>query len=120
MKYQNLYTERKDKKMGNRVSIRQTESRYAGQDNYFKSVMIFDDYGEGSVLFEDLGLDSNGDFIICADELLTILLKKGKDGELNSDFIDILDSICDDQKGVEIDGMWYNWDEIEDNFHNYY
>ena len=73
-----------------------------------KSVSIFDDYGQGSICLDD----KRNTFFEDDMELLFFVLEKAKTVGLD-DVNDVLDSVYGNKRGMNIEGTWYDWEQIE-------
>jgi hypothetical protein len=73
-----------------------------------KSVSVFDDYGQGSICLDDY----RNTFFEDDMELLLFVLEKAKTVGLD-DVNDVLDSVYGNKKGMNIEGTWYGWEQIE-------
>ena len=103
------------------VTIQQKESRLKGKETFHKSIEIFNDNYYSSIDFETLGIESDGKFIDCIDELLKYLVEAYKYNMGDTNFQNLMDSICENGISVvDIDGTLYDWDTIKHNFDNLY
>lgn len=94
--------------MSNKVKLQATKFinvRGKDEGSYTFGFRLFDDYesvfmDEGEVS----GVTSEDDF-----EFLKYVVDNA-----NGKIEDMLDSVVENEKGMEINGMWYDWDEIKD------
>lgn len=94
--------------MSNKVTIQQQTIVIHKTQQKTKIVCIFDDYGEGSLCLDDYCDAFYEDDL----ELLEFVLEAVRAGA--SEAIDhILSSVYEDEKGIEIEGTWYDWGQIK-------
>ena len=90
--------------MSNRASIcQETVKQYKnGQES--KVISVFDDYGQGSISVESFSDDNM--------EVLAMVMREVQEGGLDN-VETILDSVVSNEKGLYIEGTWYDWKEIK-------
>ena len=90
--------------MSNRASIcQETVKQYEnGQES--KVISVFDDYGQGSISVESFSDDNM--------EVLAMVMREVQEGGLDN-VETILDSVVSNEKGLYIEGTWYDWKEIK-------
>lgn len=94
--------------MSSRTYIQQETTIIHKTKRTTKTVSIFDDYSQGSICLDDYR-DT-----FCEDdmELLLFVLEAVKDGGLET--VDtIVSSAFEDEKGMYIEGTWYDWEQIQ-------
>lgn len=94
--------------MSNQAYIQQETITVHKTQQITKKVSVFDDYGEGYIC-----LDSYCDTFYEDDlELLLFVLETVKNGEYEA--VDtILSYVYENEKGMYIEGTWYNWEQIK-------
>lgn len=90
--------------MSNKAYIQQITTITHKTKETTKSVSVFDDYEQGSILLEKFFEDDM--------ELLMFVLEKAKTVGLD-DVNEVLDSVYGNKKGMDIEGTWYDWEQIE-------
>ena len=94
--------------MSNKVIIQQETTITHKTKATTKSVVVYDDYGAGSICLDEYCDTFYEDDI----ELLLFVLETVRTGA--SEAVDtILSSVYEDEKGMEIEGTWYNWEQIK-------
>lgn len=88
--------------MSNRVSIVPTEFVNVRSGNKTFGVRVYDDEGQS--------YDNTWESI--PDDDLDVIEKVLQSDDMN--IRGIMDFVRENEKGVEIDGTWYDWDEIKD------
>ena len=91
--------------MSNRASIcQETVKQYRnGQES--KVISVFDDYGQGSISVESFSDDDM--------EVLAMVMKEVQEQGGLDNVETILDSVVSSEKGLYIEGTWYDWKEIK-------
>jgi len=95
--------------MSNKAVIQQVTTITHKTKETSKSVSVFDDYEQGSILLDEFFDDDM--------ELLKFVIKESQKPELQAVY-DVLDSVYAYKKGLEIEGTWYDWEQIEPFFEN--
>lgn len=94
--------------MSNRAYIQQETTIRHKTNKIMKTVVVFDDYNQGSIL-----LDEYQDSFFEDDlELLEFTLVAIKSGGLEA-VDDVLSSVFEDEKGMIIEDSWYQWEQIK-------
>lgn len=93
--------------MSSRAYIQQETTIIHKTKQTTKTVSIFDDYGQGSICLGNYRDTFYEDDL----ELLLFVLETVKTGGLEA--VDsILSSVFEDEKGMYIEGTWYDWEQI--------
>ena len=95
--------------MSNRATIIQqtTTIKYNGQES--KEIVVSDDYGMGTI-----NLDSYSDTFYEDDlELLAVVVQSIAEGGFDA-IAGVLDHVQECERGLNIEGTWYDWEEIKD------
>ncbi len=100
--------------MSNQAFIEQRTitTRHNGEE-VNKEICICDDYGSGSIdLTEDYDSFYDDDM-----ELLEMVLNSvfNEDSSIKTEFniIDILNNVKNNERGIYIEGTWYDWEDIK-------
>lgn len=86
--------------MANQVCLQRTEFKNLSDGKTSTGWRIYDDYGQ---TYNNLGEAPENDL-----ELLEFVKQNGDDVSNT-----IMNFIHEDEKGIEINGTWYDWDEIK-------
>ena len=89
--------------MSNRAYIEQHEVTIRHNGEKYKEVVTFDNYTAGECL-----IDSYFD-----DDLELLQYCKDHIADVSDGVGSVLDSISESKKGVEINGKWYEWEQIQ-------
>jgi len=107
-KKNSCYEVKQENKMSNRLVIQQEESTVRHTAIMSKSVKLFDNYDQG-----DLDLDEVG-FFDDELELLKWVIKEIQESGGGIENIDnLIDYIFTHHEGIEIEGTWYDWEQLE-------
>ena len=100
--------------MSNRTFIHQQTVIVRHSKAISKEIIVFDDYETGTIDLIDIEFN---DFIDDDLELLSIVVQTAKLPGFQA-IAAILDHIQETEKGIFIEGIWYDWEEIKHVFRN--
>lgn len=95
--------------MSNRASIQQETLIVHKTGKKYNNVNVFDDYGHDSIPLDDY-FDT---FYEDDMELLQFVLERIKEGDCFDAVASVIDHVAETQKGMYIEGTWYDWEEIK-------
>jgi hypothetical protein len=90
--------------MSNKAYIQQETTIVHKTKKSSKSVSVYDSHGQGSISLDKFYEDDM--------ELLVFLLEAVKGGGLDN-VNDVLDSVYANKRGMVIEDIWYDWEQIE-------
>ena len=88
--------------MSNRYCVERLEIKFIATNEVDKTLRVFDDYETNDYILETFPDDDLECLKMCIEQQL----------EKQFDY-HTLDGLFEDQKGVDIDGTFYDWDEIK-------
>ena len=97
--------------MSNQVYIQQIETTVRHTGKVSHKVAVFDDEGYDHVNIEDLHDTESDTFFDDEFDLFRQVIKLAVEGykTINA----IFDSVCENEKGISIEGTWYGWEQIK-------
>jgi hypothetical protein len=95
--------------MSNRANLERQKVTKIKTGETLNQLLLFDDYGENTYIVESIPDDDLECLIEC--------IKQHKEEQYRQG---VLDNTYESEKGISIDGTWYDWEEIYPLFKEYW